>query len=87
VGTDDHYLALYTPDLRGAVGPFAKGAPLNHVGVEVDELNEAKARVIAAGLSPFPHGDYPPGQRFYFLDPDGVEFEVISYNAQAARAA
>ena len=28
---------------------------------------------------PFNHGDYDPGRRFYFLDPDGIEYEVISY--------
>ena len=33
----------------------------------------------AAGLKPFNHGDYDPGRRFYFLDPDGIEYEIISY--------
>ena len=39
-----------------------------------------------AGLEPFSHGDYEPGRRFYFLDPDGIEYEVISYG-RAAEAA
>lgn len=80
VGSADHYLALYTG--RGITyGPddFAKGRPLNHVGVEVDDLDATEARVAAAGLIPFSHGDYEPGRRFYFLDPDGIEFEVVSY--------
>jgi catechol 2,3-dioxygenase-like lactoylglutathione lyase family enzyme len=80
VGSDDHYLALYTG--RGvAYSPddFAKGRPLNHVGVEVDDLDDVEARVVAAGLTPFSHGDYEPGRRFYFLDPDGIEYEVVSY--------
>ena len=38
-----------------------------------------EARVSAAGLIPFNHGDYEPGRRFYFLDPDGIEYEVVSY--------
>jgi hypothetical protein len=35
-----------------------------------------------AGLTPFAHGDYEPGRRFYFFDPNGIEFEVVSYAAQ-----
>jgi len=80
VGSGDHYLAFYTG--RGvAYSPddFAKGRPLNHVGVEVDDLDDVEARVVAAGLTPFSHGDYEPGRRFYFLDPDGIEYEVVSY--------
>ena len=80
VGSDEHYVALYrarddsyTPD------DFAKGRPLNHIGVEVDDLDAAEARVLAAGLKPFAHDDYEPGRRFYFLDPDGIEYEVVSY--------
>jgi catechol 2,3-dioxygenase-like lactoylglutathione lyase family enzyme len=80
VGTDESYVALYTA--RGKAyseEDFVKGRPLNHVGVEVDALDETEARVIAAGLTPFSHGDYEPGRRFYFLDPDGIEYEVVSY--------
>jgi catechol 2,3-dioxygenase-like lactoylglutathione lyase family enzyme len=80
VGTGDHYVALYTdPSRVYDRDNFAKGRPLNHIGVEVEELDETEARVIAAGLTPFSHGDYEPGRRFYFLDPDGIEYEVVSY--------
>ena len=81
VGTEDHYLALYTPPDGVALTDedFAKGRPLNHIGVEVDDLDATEARVLAAGLRPFNHGDYDPGRRFYFLDPDGIEYEVVSY--------
>ena len=80
VGSDDHYVALYT-DRSRAYGEddFRKGRPLNHIGVEVDDLDSTEARVLAAGLTPFSHGDYEPGRRFYFLDPDGIEYEVVSY--------
>ena len=76
----DHYLALYTG--RGVAygaDDFAKGRPLNHIGVEVDDLAAVEAKVVAAGLRPFGHDDYDPGRRFYFLDPDGIEYEVVSY--------
>jgi catechol 2,3-dioxygenase-like lactoylglutathione lyase family enzyme len=80
VGSDEHYLALYTG--RGvaySADDFAKGQPLNHIGVEVDDLASIEAKVVAAGLRPFGHDDYDPGRRFYFLDPDGIEYEVVSY--------
>jgi catechol 2,3-dioxygenase-like lactoylglutathione lyase family enzyme len=77
VGSNDHYVALYTGGDTAQV--FAKGKPLNHIGVEVDDLDATEARVIAAGLRPFSHADYEPGRRFYFLDPDGIEYEVVSY--------
>ncbi|HEY1879116.1 MAG TPA: VOC family protein [Caulobacteraceae bacterium] len=81
VGSDEHYLALYTGrDIAYSVEDFAKGRPLNHIGVEVEDLNAVEARVIAAGLTPFNHGAYDPGRRFYFLDPDGIEYEVVSYS-------
>jgi catechol 2,3-dioxygenase-like lactoylglutathione lyase family enzyme len=79
VGSDDHYLALYRGSELLTPDDFAKGRPLNHVGIEVGDLNAAEARVVAEGLVPFSHGDYEPGRRFYFLDPDGIEYEVVSY--------
>ena len=85
VGSDDHYLALYTPgDTTSLPQAFEKGQPLNHVGVVVDDLEAVEARVIEAGLEPFSHADYEPGRRFYFFDPDGIEFEVVSYAPAAA---
>jgi catechol 2,3-dioxygenase-like lactoylglutathione lyase family enzyme len=78
IGSDDHYVALWSnPDAHPA--DFPKGHPLNHVGVEVDDLDATEARVVEAGLTPFSHSDYEPGRRFYFLDHDGIEYEVISY--------
>ena len=80
VGSDDHYIALYSG--RGVAytaDDFAKGQPLNHIGVEVDDLAAIEAKVVAAGLRPFGHDTYDPGRRFYFLDPDGIEYEVVSY--------
>ena len=77
VGTERDYIALYTNE--GRSGPYAKGVPLNHVGLVVDDLDAAEAIVLAAGLVPFSHGDYEPGRRFYFFDWDGIEFEMVSY--------
>ncbi|WP_435418097.1 VOC family protein [Parerythrobacter aurantius] len=77
VGDETTYLAVYTNER--AAGGYAKGVPLNHVGLLVDDLDAAEAVVIEHGLVPFNHGDYEPGRRFYFFDWDGIEFEVVSY--------
>lgn len=77
VGDEHSYLALYTD--REAHERFAKGVPLNHVGLVVDDLAAAERIVLEAGLETFNHADYEPGRRFYFFDWDGIEFEVVSY--------
>lgn len=82
VGTDAAYLAVYaTPAGRPSPDrPDSQTiARMNHVGILVDDLDAAEQRVAAAGYAPFNHGDYEPGRRFYFLDGDGIEFEVVSY--------
>ena len=77
VGDKRAYLALYTD--RRPHERYEKGAPLNHVGLTVDDLGAAEAVVLGAGLETFGHADYEPGRRFYFFDWDGIEFEVVSY--------
>ena len=81
LGSNDSYVALYQRSDHSIDIDYLweKGLPLNHIGVVVDDLDDVEQRVVAAGLLPFSHGDYAPGKRFYFLDPDGIEFEVISY--------
>lgn len=80
VGSKDHYLALYSP-LAGAgcPGRFEKGAPFNHIGIEVDDIVVIETLVRAAGYVPFEHDDYEPGRRFCFFDESNIEFEVVSY--------
>lgn len=77
VGEEFSYIAIYTD--RAQHERFTRGVPLNHVGLLVDDLDGAEKVVIEAGLVPFNHADYDPGRRFYFLDWDGIEFEVLSY--------
>ena len=80
VGTDSHYIAVYAPeDANGSTCGHSKGMPLNHIGVQVDDLNEVERRVAAWGLVPYSHGDYHPGRRLYFFDTDGIEWEIVSY--------
>lgn len=83
VGDDESYVALYSGStdkptaLEGS--SYARLSGLNHIGVVVDDLDAAEARVAAMGYTPGSHQDYEPGRRFYFTDENDVEFEVISY--------
>lgn len=77
VGEEQTYLAIYTDGQSRDC--YAKGEPLNHVGLVVDDLEAAEKVVEEHGLEPYGHDDYDPGRRFYFFDWDGIEFEVVSY--------
>lgn len=81
VGTDDMYVALYTPKQLdgGECCKSDRRASLNHIGIQVEDLNAVEARVIKAGYKPYNHGTYDPGKRFYFDDENDIEFEVVSY--------
>jgi catechol 2,3-dioxygenase-like lactoylglutathione lyase family enzyme len=79
VGDEDAYVALYSDRNGARERRYAKGEPLNHLGLLVDDLAAAEAIVVEAGLEPFGHDDYEPGRRFYFFDWDGIEFEVVNY--------
>lgn len=80
IGSGDDYIALYTPFAQGAPDHrFAKGVPMNHIGVQVEDLAEVEQKVVAMGFEPFSHSDYGVCRSFYFFDENGIEFEVISY--------
>lgn len=83
VGDEGSYLALYAPDatLVPMGNPYVRLGAVNHVGVEVEDLDGVEARVRAAGYTPHSHADYEPGQRFYFDGPEGIEFEVVTYDS------
>ncbi|MDF1715360.1 MAG: VOC family protein [Antarcticimicrobium sp.] len=82
VGGKGDYLALYRPATPPHAGDISYGilGGLNHVGVVVPDLDATEARVKAMGFVPNNHADYEPGHRFYFLDSDGIEFEVVHYD-------
>ena len=80
MGEENSYVSLYAPKGYPHTSKgFRKGAPLNHLGVLVDDIDAVEARVVKLGLKPFSHGNYDPGKRFYLMDPDGIEIEVVSY--------
>lgn len=82
IGTDDWYLAVFTPK-DGAASPqddsYQTSGGLNHLAVVVDDLDDTEKLVNAAGFKSHSHADYEPGRRFYFDDADGIEFEVVEY--------
>ena len=82
VGSDAHYLALYSPGTPGKAKDDSYGTVggLNHLAVVVDDINDMERRVTDAGFSPMNHGSYEPGRRFYFHDTDNVEYEVVQYD-------
>ena len=86
LGNGSSYIALYTnTDVQADSGRhYSKGQPLNHIGLQVDDLSAAERVVADIGLEPFGHDDYEPGRRFYFFDWDGIEFEVVSYAGEGA---
>ncbi len=78
-GSDACYVALYTgADGLHAQARYPKGAPLNHLAIVVNDIDDTERRVVALGLEVFSHDDYDPGRRFYFFDRDGIEYEVVS---------
>ena len=82
VGDRESYLALYSPAkaLGQAGEKYTVEGSINHVGVVVSDLKAVEAKVLEAGFKPHSHYDYEPGDRFYFNGPDGVEYEVVSYD-------
>lgn len=81
VGTDTQYLALYTPGTPSPTqeNTYLTTGGLNHIAVVVDDLDATEAAIKAHGFKTGNHADYEPGQRFYFHDADGIEFEVVHY--------
>ncbi|MGJ8544253.1 MAG: VOC family protein [Sulfitobacter sp.] len=82
VGTETHYLALYTPGTPkpGDADRYLRIGGLNHMGVVVDDLDKTEAAIRAHGFKTGNHADYEPGRRFYFHDDDGIEYEVVQYS-------
>lgn len=83
VGADASYLAIYSMEKmkKGRDDTYSTVGGLNHIAVVVDDLDLIEKKVAAAGFEAHSHADYEPGRRFYFLDTDGLEFEVVSYPA------
>lgn len=84
VGDDRCYIALFEAKSGGRADSDYDRVGFNHFGFVVDDLDESRKRLEALGASPHSEADYEPGRRLYFLDPDGVEVELVQYEKQPA---
>jgi predicted enzyme related to lactoylglutathione lyase len=81
VGDEAQYVALFSygsPEASRQESYRTQGG-LNHIAVVVDDIDATEARVKQAGFLPTNHADYEPGRRFYFVEANGIEIEVVSY--------
>ncbi len=84
-GNGTGYVALYAAGETKAPteSTYVSRGGLNHIGVVVDDIYLIEERVANAGYKPHMHGQDEPGRSyFYFDDHDGIEFEVVSYEAR-----
>lgn len=79
VGDERSYLALFEASEPGKPERDYEQVGLNHVGFVVDDLQAAKGRLQSLGIDAHHEADYDPGQRLYFLDPSGIEVELVEY--------
>ena len=80
IGDDRCYLALFQATEKGHANQDYGAVGLNHFGLVVDNLNESRQRLSQLGITPTTEADYEPGRRLYFLDPDGIEVELVEYD-------
>ena len=79
VGDDHFYLALFQATVDGEVEHDYLRPGVNHFGFVVDDLDKARERLAELGAVVHLEGDYEPGRRIYFMDPDGYEVELVQY--------
>jgi catechol 2,3-dioxygenase-like lactoylglutathione lyase family enzyme len=80
VGSDRQYLALFEVGDKGTGEPDYEQVGLNHFGLVVEDLDEARRQLEALNVRPHHEANYEPGRRLYFLDPDGIEVELVEYD-------
>lgn len=81
VGDDRHYLAIFQSAGPGRAENDYATVGINHFGFVVDSLDAAKKRLASMGVRIKAEMDYEPGRRLYFFDPDGIEVELVEYDA------
>ncbi len=79
VGDERVYLALFEARKQGRASQDYGQVGINHFGFVVKNLGAMKERLAGLGVEPHFEADYEPGRRLYFLDPDGIEVELVEY--------
>ena len=82
IGDDETYLSLFeaiegapTCPVRSSYAPPG----VNHIGFDVEDLDAVLERLASLEIELHLTGDYDPGRRAYFYDPDGIEIEIVEY--------
>ena len=83
IGTDDSYIALEEPhesNPRAGMSVRYSDFGINHLGLVVDDVAAACARLDAAGYRQgYQAEDHPYRIRRYYLDSAGFEWELVEY--------
>lgn len=80
VGNDTFYIALQTVEQGDTRTPYGDTPGLNHLGWEVDSVQELEQRMRQAGHVPnLRVEDHPARIRLYFYDPEGNDWEFVEY--------
>ena len=78
IGTDTSYVALYQNG-RATSADGGRSA-LNHLGIEVDDIESVAGRLRTAGFRASGVRDaHRHRRRVYFEDPEGNEWEFVQY--------
>jgi len=81
VGNDDFYVALQTVATDAQRLPYGDVTGLNHLGWEIDDLEALETRMNDAGFAAnMTADDHPARKRRYFYDPEGNDWEFVSYS-------
>ena len=82
VGTENTYFALKqaTAEQQEKAKPYGKMPGINHLGLEVEDVEALRERLAAAGYkdSTYPNA-HPHRKRVYFNDPEGGDWEFVQY--------
>ncbi len=82
-GTDDSYITLNDAGTGSNRDLRSLNVGLAHVGLEVDDVDAVRARLVQAGYEIATIGaDHPHRKTIYFHDPAGFEFEFIQYKSK-----
>lgn len=79
VGDEKHYLSLFQCRTPGRASNDYGPVGVNHFGFVVEDLDAMKGRLRSLGVELLSEADYEPGRRLYFLDPNGIEIELVQY--------
>ncbi len=79
LGDERCYIALFEAPKAGRWAIDYEAVGFNHFGVVVDDLDAMTRRLDELGAEHGLEQDYEPGRRVYFIDPDGIEVELVQY--------